>query len=199
MQESKDNTSRILAGFESSGQMPKGSPIISEDGVELYTLGEPIKERPLSTALSSFFAERRPDDYLALLAYVDRNAANGAELDAMRRILDDGLGIPVLLGYGPRYMHSIGQLYKGGPASGMFLVITSEKSKDLSIPGAKYTFSQLQLAQALGDLQSLAGRSKPALRLHLAQGALTGLGTLRKLIQQALASAGASPRKVARS
>jgi len=187
VQESKDNTARILEAFEISGEMPLGSPRLAESGIELYADGAvrgSISTLQLTAALRTFFSERRPDDYLAILAYVARDAANGAELDALRATLAERLALPVLLGYGPRYMHSIGQLYKGGPASGMFLLITSEKPEDLPIPGAKYTFGQLEMAQALGDLQSLGRLGKPALRLHLAEAVPAGLTALRRAIDQ---------------
>ena len=187
VQESKDNTARILEAFEISGEMPLGSPRLAESGIEVYADGAvrgSISTLQLTAALRTFFSERRPDDYLAILAYVARDAANGAELDTLRATLDERLALPVLLGYGPRYMHSIGQLYKGGPASGMFLLITSEKPEDLPIPGAKYTFGQLEMAQALGDLQSLGRLGKPALRLHLTEGVPAGLTALRRAIDQ---------------
>lgn len=187
VQESKDNTARILEVFESSGEMPLGSPRLVESGIELYADGAvrgSISTLQLTAALRTFFSERRPDDYVAILAYVARDAVNGAELDALRATLGERLKLPVLLGYGPRYMHSIGQLYKGGPASGMFLMITSEKSEDLPIPGAKYTFGQLEMAQALGDLQSLGRLGKPALRLHLTEGVPAGLSSLRRVMDQ---------------
>src|SRR6266566_501556 len=155
VQESKDNTARILEAFEISGEMPLGSPRLAESGIELYADGAvrgSISTLQLTAALRTFFSERR--------------------------------ALPVLLGYGPRYMHSIGQLYKGGPASGMFLLITSEKPEDLPIPGAKYTFGQLEMAQALGDLQSLGRLGKPALRLHLAEAVPAGLTALRRAIDQ---------------
>lgn len=187
VQESKDNTARILEVFEASRGMPLGSPRLVESGIELYADSAArgsISTLQLTAALRTFFAERRPDDYFAILAYVARDAANGVELDALRAILGERLGLPVLLGYGPRYMHSIGQLYKGGPESGMFLMITSEKPEDLAIPGTKYTFGQLEMAQALGDLQSLRRLGKPALRLHLTDGAPAGLSMLRRAIDQ---------------
>lgn len=191
VQESKDNTARILEVFESSGEMPLGSPRLVESGIELYADGAvrgSISTLQLAAALRTFISERRPDDYVAILAYVARDAVNGAELDALRASLGEALKLPVLLGYGPRYMHSIGQLYKGGPASGMFLMITSEKPEDLPIPGAKYTFGQLEMAQALGDLQSLGRLGKPALRLHLIEGAPAGLSSLRRAIEQAFSA-----------
>jgi len=187
VQESKDNTARILEAFEISGEMPLGSPRLAESGIELHADGAVrgcISTLQLTAALRTFFSERRPDDYLAILAYVARDAANGGELNTLRATLAERLALPVLLGYGPRYMHSIGQLYKGGPASGMFLLITSEKPEDLPIPGAKYTFGQLEMAQALGDLQSLRRLGKPALRLHLTEGVLAGLTALRRAIDQ---------------
>jgi hypothetical protein len=99
-----------------------------------------------------------------------------------------------LLGYGPRYLHSIGQLYKGGPTSGLFVIITSRKAEELPVPGARYTFAQLQTAQALGDLQRLALRERPAIRLHLAQGTRAGLVALRAIFERALdASSPATP------
>lgn len=191
VQESKDNTARILEAFESSGEMPLGSPRLVEAGIELYADGAvrgAISTLQLTAALSTFFSERREDDYVAILAYVARGAANGAELDALRATLAERLGLPVLLGYGPRYMHSIGQLFKGGPDSGMFLMITYEKSEDLPIPGAKYTFGQLEMAQALGDLQSLGNIGKPALRLHFTEGVRPGLAALRHAVDQALSA-----------
>ena len=191
VQESKDNTARILETFELSGEIPPGSPRLVESDIELYADGAvrgSISTLHLSAALRTFFSESRPDDYLAILAYVARDAANGAELDALRATLGERLGLPVLLGYGPRYMHSIGQLYKGGPPSGMFLMITSEKSSDLAIPGAKYTFGQLEMAEALGDLESLGRLGKPALRLHLTEGAPAGLASLRRAVDQALSA-----------
>lgn len=187
VQESKDNTARILEAFETSGEMPLGSPRVVESGIELYAEGPvrgSISTLQLIAALRTFLSERRPDDYLAILAYVARDADNGAALDALRATLAERLSLPVLLGYGPRYLHSTGQVYKGGPASGMFLMITSEKPEDLPIPGSKYTFAQLEMAQAVGDLQSLGRLGKPALRLHLTEGASAGLCTLRRVMDQ---------------
>lgn len=190
VQESKDATARLLRGFETTGEMPQGSLSLAESGLELYT--EPgtrhsAQALQVSEVLRTFFSRRRAGDYLALLAYVARDAQNAAALESLRDRLAERLAMPVLLGYGPRYLHSIGQLYKGGPAAGMFMVITSHKAQDLSIPGARYTFAQLQMAQALGDLQCLAQRDKPVLRLHLAQGARAGLAALRKVVDEALA------------
>jgi hypothetical protein len=191
VQESKDATGRILREFESSGEMPQGSLVLAESGIELFNDGAATSAVQISDALRSFLSKRGAGDYLALLAYVARDAANGAELESLRLRLAERLQMPVLLGYGPRYLHSIGQLYKGGPPSGLFVIITSRKAEELAVPGARYSFAQLQMAQALGDLQRLELRKKPAIRLHLATGARAGLVALRSIFEQALA--GPSP------
>jgi hypothetical protein len=123
---------------------------------------------------------------VSLLAFVDRNEENSRQLAAIRERLGAALDLPVLLGFGPRYLHSIGQLYKGGPPGGMFWMITAEHPHDVPIPGARYTFGQLELAQALGDLESLLKREKPVLRLHLTQGASAGLAQLNSMVGRAL-------------
>jgi glucose-6-phosphate isomerase/transaldolase/glucose-6-phosphate isomerase len=190
VQESKDATARLLRDFQTTGELPQGSLLLAESGIELYTeSGTPVVSPALriSDALRAFLSTRRAGGYLALLAFVARDADNAAELESLRHRLAESLGLPVLLGYGPRYLHSIGQLYKGGPASGMFILVTSRKAQDVSIPGARYTLDQLQMAQALGDLQCLAQRGKPVLRLHLALGARAGLALLRAIFERALA------------
>ena len=209
VQESKDATARLLRDFETTGEMPQGTLILAESGIELFAEAAapkvfgglqvqpaPVAVRALqvSDALRTFLSKRRAGDYLALLAYVARDAENAGELEALRHRLAERLGMPVLLGYGPRYLHSIGQLYKGGPTSGLFVIITSRKAEELPVPGARYTFAQLQTAQALGDLQRLALRERPAIRLHLAQGTRAGLVALRAIFERALdASSPATP------
>jgi glucose-6-phosphate isomerase len=191
VQESKDRTAKILEEFQSRGEMPLGTPRLREAGIELFAEGATrrnISTLKLSETLRTFFEQRKPNDYAAVLAYVPRNEANFALLGKIRETLGNTLRLPVLLGFGPRYLHSIGQLYKGGPATGMFLVLTANHPHDVGIPGAKYSFGQLQMAQALGDYESLWTRNKPVLRLHLTQGAAEGLRQLQQTLGQALSS-----------
>jgi len=191
VQESKENTVRILDLHQSTGILPTGSRRTEDAGIQLYAesmVGADVSRLLLSDALRTFVGQRRVDDYLAILAYVARDDAYGGELNALRALLTARLEMPVLLGYGPRYLHSIGQLFKGGPASGMFLMITAEKSEDVPVPGAKYGFTRLQMAQALGDQLSLAQLGKPVIRLHLTQGAAAGLPELRRKAEQAFAA-----------
>ncbi|MGO9643084.1 MAG: glucose-6-phosphate isomerase [Candidatus Acidiferrales bacterium] len=187
--ESKSNTNRILSEFQSTHTLPIGKPLVAAGGIEAYCEGagrRNLTTLGLSDMLRAFLGERAPGEYIAVLAYLPRNAETQGQLDALRELLGDRLKVPVLLGFGPRYMHSIGQLYKGGPATGRFVFLTSAKKKDLSIPGAKYTFGQLEMAQALGDLESLGKRGRPVLRLHLTEGDLPGLQAVWRVMERAL-------------
>jgi len=187
--ESKSNTSRILKEFQSTQVLPIGQPLVTESGLEVYsdrTRRPGLTTPHLAELLGEFLGERAPGEYLAVLAYLPRNAETQGRLDALRELLGSSLKVPVLLGYGPRYMHSIGQLYKGGPATGRFVFLTSAKAKDVPIPGAKYTFGQLEMAQALGDLESLGKRGRPVLRLHMAEGEQPGLEAVGRVMEEAL-------------
>lgn len=196
VQESKDNTKRILDQFTTGGRMPTGEPVGRDAGVEIYAekdfwsrIVEGSPAHPsLDMVLHRFLARARAGEYLALLAYMERTAASEASFALMRRAVRNALRIPVLQGYGPRYLHSIGQLYKGGPRTGLYLVLTASGEADLAIPGSPYTFCQVEMAQALGDLASLASRGKPALRLHMTQGAQAGLEVLGAAIERAIAA-----------
>jgi glucose-6-phosphate isomerase len=194
VQESKDNTAAILVEIEKSGEVPSGEPRSREEGVEIYltdglwrTLTSNTPGHPsLEMLIGRFLALKKPGDYLAILAYLQRTAASESAFAQLRREIRDAVRIPVLQGYGPRYLHSIGQLYKGGPAGGMFLIITSADGQDLPIPESGVTFGKLQLAQALGDLRSLDSRGKPTLRLHIAGSVTQGLATIAQAVERAL-------------
>jgi hypothetical protein len=144
----------------------------------------------LEFALQRFLSLAQPDDYVAVLAYLERTAASESAFANFRRAVRNATHLPVLQGYGPRYLHSIGQLYKGGPKTGLFLILTADTAKetDVAIPGSDYSFAQLLRAQALGDLESLAAHGKPALRLHLARGVGEGLTAVNQAIERAVAS-----------
>ncbi len=140
VQEAKDATNAVLAGEAVDGASP-----------------------PAETVLATV----APGEYLALLAYLPRNAQTMTDLAAIRASLRDWLRVPVTVGFGPRYLHSTGQLHKGGPANGVFIQVVTEDPLDLEIPGKPYTFGQLKAAQALGDLASLRGYGHRVARVHL--------------------------------
>jgi len=196
VQESKDNTKRILDQFVTAGVMPSGEPVAQDLGIELYAeadfwtrIVEGSPAHPsLEMVLHRFLSRAKPGEYLALLAYMERTAASEASFALMRRAVRNALHVPVLQGYGPRYLHSIGQLFKGGPRTGLFLVLTAAHDSDVPIPSQPYTFGQVETAQALGDLASLASRGKAALRLHLTQGAQPGLEALGAAVERAIAA-----------
>ncbi|HEU4764086.1 MAG TPA: transaldolase, partial [Candidatus Eisenbacteria bacterium] len=196
-QESKDNTKRILDQFTTAGVMPAGRPVARDLGIEVYAeadfwsrIVEGSPAHPsLEMVLHRFLTRARAGEYVALLAFMERTAASEASFALIRRAIRNALRVPVLQGYGPRYLHSIGQLFKGGPRTGLFLVLTASGETDLPIPGSPYTFGQVETAQALGDLASLASRGKPALRLHMTQGAEAGLEALGAAVERAIAAA----------
>jgi len=128
----------------------------------------------------------RAGDYVGLLAYLEMDDANIGELQAMRHRVRDSLHVATCLGFGPRFLHSTGQAYKGGPDTGVFLQITCEDAHDLPVPEQQYTFGVVKAAQARGDFEVLAQRGRRALRVHLGPDVRSGLRTLRGLMERAL-------------
>ena len=180
--ESKANTEKLLEIYRAEGALPEGTPAFSEDAVAVFA------ERPsggLAEALASLVRRLRPGGYLALAAYLPETPAVRAALQSMRLALRDATKAATTLGFGPRYLHSTGQLHKGGRDNGVFLLFTSDDAEDAAVPGQPYTFGVLKRAQALGDLEALRRRRRPVLRLHLQAGVEAGLAR----VASALASA----------
>jgi transaldolase/glucose-6-phosphate isomerase len=123
-----------------------------------------------------------PGDYLALLAYLQRDAANTSRLQEIRLATRDAGKVATCLGFGPRFLHSTGQAYKGGPNSGVFLQLTADPVEDLPVPGHKYTFGLVEAAQARGDFEVLAERERRVLRVHLGSDVAAGLERLGELM-----------------
>jgi len=187
-QESRERTLRMLDELGKKGALPSATVRLSEVGISLYAEGrtrQEISTLRLADALQTFFELRRKEGYLALLAFIEWNVENYQMLGRIRARLTEALGIPVLLECGPRYLHSLGQLLKAGPPTGMYLIITAAHQEDVAVPGAPYSFGQLLMAQALGDLESLQRRDKLVLRLHLQDGAAKGLAHLVPAVEQA--------------
>src|SRR6202043_1662322 len=131
-------------------------------------------------------ARVKTGDYFALLAYVQMNAEHGARLQEIRHAVRDKKRVATCLGFGPRFLHSTGQAYKGGPNTGIFLQITCDDAVDLPVPGQKYTFGIVKAAQARGDFQVLAERGRRVLRVHLGKNVGKDLAKLSSALQQAL-------------
>jgi transaldolase/glucose-6-phosphate isomerase len=162
VQESKDNTSRVLREARESGQMAPAPPDVC--------LG--------ADAVASLLAQAPARAYVALQAYLPPTQEVERRLQALRALIRDQFQVATTLGFGPRFLHSTGQLHKGGPASGVFLQLTYRPADDLPVPGQPYSFGKLLAAQALGDLQSLRARQLPVARVDLEEDVLGGLDRL---------------------
>jgi transaldolase/glucose-6-phosphate isomerase len=192
---SKIATKRLTSEYERTGALPPESPIAEEQGIRLY--GDPSYVETLKTVtgaspsltnyLRAHLNRLATGDYFALLAYLDMNHAHDTWLQAIRHRVRDEKRVATCLGFGPRFLHSTGQAYKGGPNSGLFLQITCENVADLPVPGQRYTFGIVKAAQARGDFQVLAERGRRLLRVHLGADVPAGLAILKRAIGQALA------------
>ena len=136
--------------------------------------------------LQLHFASLKPGDYAGFLAYIERDAADADAIAAMRIAVRDARQVATVAGFGPRFLHSTGQAYKGGPNSGVFLTITRDPDPDLAIPGRKASFGTVQIAQARGDTDVLAERGRRVMRVHLKKGG-GGIEALRAAVIRALA------------
>ena len=125
-------------------------------------------------------------DYFGLLAYIEMHTANEEALQSMRHAVRDARKVATCLGFGPRFLHSTGQGYKGGPNSGVFLQITCDDAADIAVPGQRYTFGVVKAAQARGDFDVLAERGRRALRVHLGKDVAAGLAKLNDAVRAAL-------------
>jgi transaldolase/glucose-6-phosphate isomerase len=191
---SKNATRKLTAEYEASGSFPLEVPIFTADGVKLYTddknavalknliTGEPTLARYLKAHLGRL----QEGDYFGLLAYIEMNEGHERTLQAMRHGVRDAKRIATCLEFGPRFLHSTGQAYKGGPNTGVFLQITCDDAVDLAVPGERYTFGVVKAAQARGDFQVLLERNRRALRAHLGADAASGLKTLQAAVMAAL-------------
>jgi len=172
VQQAKDAAKALLRQYASEGRLPAAAPQVVFDGVGftfnqavLDKLGQPLGEARV--ALRSFLDLAQPGDYLGLLAYLPVEPALEARLERLRTAIRNRKRVATTLGFGPRYLHSTGQLHKGGPNSGQFILITADSSPDLAIPGEPFSFGTLEMAQALGDFASLDGTGRRVLRVHL--------------------------------
>jgi len=190
---SKNETRKLTSEYEKSGSLPLESPLFEQGGLKLFTdernaaaLKQTAGNATLTGYLRAHLNRLHSGDYFALLGYVQMNEANEAQLQSIRHAVRDKKRVATCVGFGPRFLHSTGQAYKGGPNSGVFLQITGDDASDLPVPGQKYTFGIVKAAQAQGDFQVLADRNRRALRVHLGADVAAGLTKLQQAIQQAL-------------
>jgi len=192
---SKIETRKLTDQYEKSGSLPAETPILTESGMKLFTderNAAALKQSAGSDAtlngyLRAHLARLKPGDYFAVLGYVQMNDTHESRLQSIRHAIRDKKRVATCLGFGPRFLHSTGQAYKGGPNSGVFLQITCDDAADLPVPGQKYTFGIVKAAQARGDFQVLAERGRRALRVHIGADVAAGVAKLEDLVRQALA------------
>ena len=178
----KENTATLLAEWKRSRRLPEWPSDVEEDGIVLMTKSNK-KPSSVSRGLAAHLAMAAPGDYLAIQAYLAPTAEAWRVLQEIRVTLRDRLRIATTVAWGPRYLHSTGQMHKGGPTTGLFIQVTGDDREDLAIPGAGYGFSTLKAAQALGDLQSLRDGARRVIRLHLTGKQSQGLQQLVQMVQ----------------
>ncbi|TMC54786.1 MAG: bifunctional transaldolase/phosoglucose isomerase [Chloroflexi bacterium] len=171
VQESKDNTKKVLAKFKQAGNLPKAESVAA------------AKAKP---GIASLLKQAKRGAYFAIMAYTARTPGSEAAIAAIRTSIRDKTKIATTAGYGPRFLHSTGQLHKGGPKTGLFLQIVQDDTKDVKIPGQTFSFSVLKQAQSLGDLQSLTSRRLPVLRVTLGRDPAAGWRALTAAARQAV-------------
>jgi transaldolase/glucose-6-phosphate isomerase len=171
VQESKDNTKKVLGRYRASGRLPAA---------------ESVPAARSRAGLKSLLGRAKAGAYFAIMAYTTRTSASESAIASMRTSVRDATHHATTAGYGPRFLHSTGQLHKGGPKTGLFLQIVQEDARDVPIPGQPYSFSVLKQAQSLGDLESLTSRRLPVLRVTLGKEAAAGWKALAAAVKSAV-------------
>ncbi len=185
---SKQAARKVLKSFAETGRLPTAEPVLVEEGIAFY--GDPTGSSAYRTCrnaadlLRAHLDRLEPHDYFALCAFLEMRPEFEAELQAIRHHVRDAKRVATTLGYGPRFLHSTGQLHKGGPNTGVFLQISAKDRPDLPIPGQNMTFGTLKEAQARGDFEVLCQRGLRVLRVHLDAAVLSGLRRLRAWLTQ---------------
>jgi transaldolase/glucose-6-phosphate isomerase len=200
---SKIATRKLTDDYERHGALPAETPIFTGGGIELFAderntaaLAERLDhDRSLAGYLRAHLGRLAPGDYFALLAYLELTKEHDRALQAMRHAVRDARNVATCVEYGPRFLHSTGQFYKGGPNTGVFLQITCDDALDVPIPAQRYTFGIVKAAQARGDLEVLVERERRVLRVHLGANVGAGLTALQHAIAEALARAPTEHRR----
>lgn len=189
---SKVATRELTSEFERTGSLPPEKPILEQDGLKLFTDAANAEYllnggTTLGAVIRRHVDRLKPGDYFGFLAYIPMFPQYETRFEEMRKAIVESKQTATVLGFGPRFLHSTGQAYKGGPNSGVFLQITCDDGEDIPVPDQKYTFGVVKAAQARGDFHVLAERHRRALRIHLGRDVAKGLDSLRDLICAAVA------------
>jgi transaldolase/glucose-6-phosphate isomerase len=189
----KIKTRELTAAFEKTGSLPAETPVMATTQADIYTdeanaaaLRKAGADGTLGSWIKAHLARPGGGDYFALLAYIARDGASIDTLQKMRLKVRDRRHVATCAEFGPRFLHSTGQAYKGGPGSGVFLQITADDARDLPVPGQKASFGIVKAAQARGDFDVLTERGRRALRIHLKGDLKPALAALDAAISEAL-------------
>ena len=191
VKESKDNTGEVLKYFEEQKKLPEQIANASKDNLKLYIeenkLNKNInKNKKFNDLLKLFFEQKKSGDYFAMMAYLQKSKENEKILKKIRELIKNKLKVATTVGYGPRFLHSTGQLHKGGANNGMYLQIICDDIKDLEIPGKPYSFSVLKQSQAIGDYESLLKHDRRTLKINIGSNIQKGLEELFNSIKKVL-------------
>ncbi len=180
---------QLADAYEQTGALPEEAPLRVEGPLKLFSAGEDAKalfgsagSGSLAEIVSAHLDRAKAGDFVALLAYIPMEAAHQEVLNRIRVKIRDHKRVATCVGFGPRFQHSTGQAYKGGPNSGVFLQITCDDPKDLAVPGHRFSFGVIKEAQARSDLSVLAARGRRVLRLHLGKDVASGLSQLEAML-----------------
>jgi transaldolase/glucose-6-phosphate isomerase len=179
VEDAKIATRKLVDAYEASGALEPETPTYQDETIAIFAGGDPqfAPSDPV-TLLATYLGTLQPGDYLGILAYIERDADHSAAITRIRTAVRDAKAVATVGGFGPRFLHSTGQAYKGGPVEGVFIEVTRTPEIDLAIPGHRASFGTIQLAQARGDLDVLASRGQRGLRIHLKTDDLAALEAL---------------------
>jgi transaldolase/glucose-6-phosphate isomerase len=185
---SKIETKKLTSEYEAQGSLPPELPFLASKEAKLFADEKNSAAlcggKSLGDVVKTHLSRIGTGDYFAVLGYIPMNAENEKALQSIRHSVRDAKKVATCLGFGPRFLHSTGQAYKGGPNTGVFLQITCDDQSDLAVPGQSYTFGVVKSAQARGDFAVLAERGRRALRVHLGKNLKSGLHALAKAVAQ---------------
>jgi len=185
VEDAKVATRKLVDAYEQSGKLEPETAIAETDDFAFFTAKGESLSGDAASLLKAHFASLKAGEYAGILAYIERNEADAEAITAMRKAVRDAKVVATVAGFGPRFLHSTGQAYKGGPNSGVFLTITRDPEHDLPIPDHKASFGTVQIAQARGDADVLAERGRRVLRVHLKKGG-GGIEALKNAVIAAL-------------
>ena len=182
VQEAKDATKELLSGFTRRGHLDPRNTLAADELITIYGPDDAPKVGSLEDVLRNHLATIKPGDYIAFLNYIEETPDTDRAFQELRTLLRDRTRCATTVGYGPRFLHSTGQLHKGGPDTGLFFQIVANDEVDFAIPGEPYTFSILKQAQALGDFRALVKRGRRVIGIDLGDNTREGLIRLRALV-----------------